>query len=485
MRKISLSALFLLYTALAFAQYTPSTVPNTKLVNNSYVSNPDGLLDEGSVARIDSLLVSLENRTTVQVAVVVLKSIGDYNDSDFAQELFQLWGIGRANNNGLLILVVDNPRMLRFQTGRGIEGALPDVICKRIQREQMVSHFKQGHYGDGIVAGILEVDKILTDPKYTEELKVAETPEASTTYEALLWMCLLFFAPVFLIVWATKSGKFSNSKEPSKTEYPWMRMKRSTWLIEFGGIPALILFLFSFVDREDSGPLGFLTIYGYLLLTVFHRFVRERQMISKLKEKRKYYEIFEYLRQSTGYWFFIGIVFPFPFLAYIPVHFVRRRYFRNYPRKCQLCEGSMFKLGEDEEDQYLTKTQILEEDIKSVNYDVWKCKECGGTEEWHYLNRHTSFKECPSCKAIAYYVASSKTLKAATYTHSGRGELLYQCKACNKSKREEYSIAQLVHTTSSSSSSSSSSYSSSSSSSSSGGSWGGGSSGGGGASSTW
>src|SRR5690242_14559465 len=106
MRSLSLSALFLFNTIFALAQYTPSTVPNTKLVNNSYVSNPDSLLEESTVAEINSILSNLEKQTTAQVAVVALKSIGDADEFDFAQELFTLWGIGASNNNGLLILLV-------------------------------------------------------------------------------------------------------------------------------------------------------------------------------------------------------------------------------------------------------------------------------------------------------------------------------------------------------------------------------------------
>jgi uncharacterized protein len=179
----------------------------------------------------------------------------------------------------------------------------------------------------------------------------------------------------------------------------------------------------------------------------------------------------------------MGLIFPVPFLLYFPFHFVRKKSYRNHSRKCKLCEGSMTKLSEQDEDEFLSKKQQVEETIKSVDYDVWKCKECGGTEAWYYLNHLTRYEVCPSCNAIAYYLVQDKTLEAATYSSSGKGESLYQCKACNKSKRKSYSIAKLTHSSSSSSSSGGGSYSGGSSSS--GGSWGGGSSGGGGASSTW
>ena len=98
MRKISLAALLFIHCVLAFAQYTPATVPNTKLVDNSYVSNPDGIISGNAVAQINATLLDLENKTSSQVSVVVLRSIGDADIFDFAQELFNLWGIGNTNN---------------------------------------------------------------------------------------------------------------------------------------------------------------------------------------------------------------------------------------------------------------------------------------------------------------------------------------------------------------------------------------------------
>lgn len=121
---------------------TIETVPNTKLVNNSYVSNPDGLLQESTVNQINSQLKALEDSSTAQIAVVMLSSIGDADIFDFAQRLFQHWGIGQDDkDNGLLILYVQDQRTIRFHTGFGFEGVLPDAICKHIQTQFMVPRF--------------------------------------------------------------------------------------------------------------------------------------------------------------------------------------------------------------------------------------------------------------------------------------------------------------------------------------------------------
>lgn len=39
----------------------------------------------------------------------------------------------KRKNNGLVILLVTDQRCIQFYTGYGLEGDLPDAICKRIQ----------------------------------------------------------------------------------------------------------------------------------------------------------------------------------------------------------------------------------------------------------------------------------------------------------------------------------------------------------------
>ncbi len=197
--------LLLCFTARLMAQSTVESVPNQKLINGSYVSNPDGILDAGTVAQIDTLLRSLEKKTTVQVAVVALQSIGDYDDFGFAQELFDKWGIGnKENDNGLLILLVKEKHTIRFHTGYGVEGVLPDVVCKRIQRDYMVPEFKNGNYNAGMLAGLEQVNKILTNPAYAEEVTKPEGEEVSGWVAFVIFLSV-FFAPVPLIIFIIKS----------------------------------------------------------------------------------------------------------------------------------------------------------------------------------------------------------------------------------------------------------------------------------------
>lgn len=465
------------------AQSTVDSIPNQKLIDGSYVSNPDGVLDNVTVEQIDTLLGSLEKNTTVQVAVVVVASIGDADIFEFAQELFTSWGIGNKDkDNGLLLLLVIDQRTVRFHTGSGMEGVLPDAVCKRIQRAYMVPEFRNGNYNAGVLAGLQQVERIVTDPAYAEELKAEEPNEVSD------WIGFVIFLTVFpgigaLVIFIVKSSykQFSDSKLPSYTDYPEMRITRWNWFLLFVGIPALIVLLFGIGPIADPTRAVILTLYLYYMFTLFYRLWRMRMVINRFLKTEAYPDIVEFIRKQQWYWLLMAVLFP-PFLIYFFYHLTRKRSYRNRPRLCKICQGRMEKLDENTEDAYLSAGMQMEETLKSVDYDIWRCTNCQSTEMFHYLNRRTKYESCPKCKTIAFASAGKRTIRPATYSTRGEGEETRSCKFCGHSVKSKYYIARLEK---SSGSSGGGSGSSGSSSSSGGGSWGGGSSGGGGASSSW
>lgn len=164
MRKIAILCLLLACALPALAgTYRADEIPNVQRMDRRrYVSDPDGILSAGAVARIDSVCASLRERGLAQVAVVAVDDIAGGDTFSFAVELFRDWGVGSAkSNNGLGILLVKDLREIRFVTGGGLEGILPDVLCKRIQLNYMLPAFREGDYSAGMVAGVEAAATIL------------------------------------------------------------------------------------------------------------------------------------------------------------------------------------------------------------------------------------------------------------------------------------------------------------------------------------
>lgn len=157
MKKITILCLLLACALPVFAgTYRTGDIPNVQRMDRRrYVSNPDGILSAGAVARIDSVCASLRERGLAQVAVVAVDDIVGGDPFSFAVDLFRSWGVGSArSDNGLGILLVKDQREIRFVTGGGLEGILPDALCKRIQLNYMLPAFRAGDYSAGMVAGV-------------------------------------------------------------------------------------------------------------------------------------------------------------------------------------------------------------------------------------------------------------------------------------------------------------------------------------------
>lgn len=153
-----LAAVFLCLAAHA-GTYGVRDVPNVQLADRMrYVSNPDGILSAAAVARIDSICASLRQQGLAEVAVVAVDDITSGDVFEFAIELFDAWGVGRrGRDDGLGVLLVRDRREIRFVTGPGLEGVLPDAIAKRIQLQYMLPYFREGDYSAGMVAGMQAV----------------------------------------------------------------------------------------------------------------------------------------------------------------------------------------------------------------------------------------------------------------------------------------------------------------------------------------
>ena len=150
-------ATFLLFPLQAQEKvYTVDNLPKVHLQNKmQYVCNPAGILSQAACDSIDSMLYALEQQTGIETVVAVVPSIGEEDCFDFCHQLLNKWGVGKkGKNNGLVILLVTDQRCIQFYTGYGLEGVLPDAICKRIQTRYMIPYLKDGNWDAGMVAGL-------------------------------------------------------------------------------------------------------------------------------------------------------------------------------------------------------------------------------------------------------------------------------------------------------------------------------------------
>ena len=113
------------------------------------------LLDPAREAALAGVLAEHEARTSNQVVVATVPTLGGRAVASFAIELANAWSLGDAErDNGALLLVAPNEREVRIEVGRGLEGALTDARSGRIIRDEILPAFRDGDYPTGIERGV-------------------------------------------------------------------------------------------------------------------------------------------------------------------------------------------------------------------------------------------------------------------------------------------------------------------------------------------
>lgn len=151
MRQMKVMGWLLIVAALAVAR--PAAAQPSLPSPTGRVNDFASVLDDSSERQLDALLARLEEETTAEVAVATVSSLDGITVDEYANRLFNAWGVGqRGKDNGVLVLVATSAREMRIEVGYGLEGVLPDGLSGQIIRQQFLPAFAKGDYEDGIVA---------------------------------------------------------------------------------------------------------------------------------------------------------------------------------------------------------------------------------------------------------------------------------------------------------------------------------------------
>jgi uncharacterized protein len=113
-----------------------------------------GILDQDSQRRLSRLILDVRERTTAEIAILIVPSTAPDPIEDYSIAVFDRWKIGqRGKDNGLLFLVAIQDRRMRITTGYGLEGILPDGKVGEIRDRVIVPAFRAGRYAEGILRG--------------------------------------------------------------------------------------------------------------------------------------------------------------------------------------------------------------------------------------------------------------------------------------------------------------------------------------------
>ena len=117
------------------------------------VMDQTGTLAAADVAALEQQLQTFEQQRGTQIVVLLLPSTAPEDIADFTQRVGDAWKIGRADvGDGALFVIAKNDRRLRIATAKALEGAIPDLMARRILDGAVTPAFRSGDYAGGIQA---------------------------------------------------------------------------------------------------------------------------------------------------------------------------------------------------------------------------------------------------------------------------------------------------------------------------------------------
>src|SRR5580765_2488430 len=129
---------------------------------SAHVTDLTGTLSAQQIRDLESRLAAFERGKGSQIAVLMLPSTAPETIEEYSIRVADAWKIGRARiDDGVILVVAKNDRKLRVEVGRGLEGAIPDAIAKRIVSEVIAPHFKSGDFFGGVSAGTDALMKLI------------------------------------------------------------------------------------------------------------------------------------------------------------------------------------------------------------------------------------------------------------------------------------------------------------------------------------
>jgi hypothetical protein len=139
----------------------------------------------------------------------------------------------------------------------------------------------------------------------------------------------------------------------------------------------------------------------------------------------------------------VGVIISNILKFYYPFYVEKRlKRLRYTPRVSPKTGKQMKLLSEEEEDVYLDEGMQAEENVFSVDYDVWIDEETGYTKIEKYAG-HLIALQCPECNYQTLKVVKEEILESPTENEEGELMKFYKCDYCGYKERKAFRIARL------------------------------------------
>lgn len=175
-----------------------------------------GVVAAADAQRLDAKLADFEKQTSTQILVVVFPELPSASLEDFTVRTAESWQVGQKKyDNGAILFLFPKERLMRIETGYGLEGALPDALAGRILDERVRPRFREGDWAGGLEAGI---DGIMAATR--GEYQAAAAPRRKGGSRLAIVILVVF---VLLFLWLASRGGGGGWTDRTYDHQGWRR----------------------------------------------------------------------------------------------------------------------------------------------------------------------------------------------------------------------------------------------------------------------
>ncbi len=121
---------------------------------SSHVVDTTNTLAAAERDGLEQKLTAFETETGTQIGILVVPTTAPEDIFSYSNRAANIWKLGRKDvGDGLLVVVAKDDHKLRIEVAKTLEGAIPDLMAKRVIDEAIAPAFKQGDFAGGIDAG--------------------------------------------------------------------------------------------------------------------------------------------------------------------------------------------------------------------------------------------------------------------------------------------------------------------------------------------
>ena len=137
-----------------------------KLNVKGYVNDFAGVLNPATAQNLTRLCTEVDQKAKAQIAVVTVASLEGDTAADFANHLFQKFGVGyKGTDRGVMVMLAVNDHKYWTEVGYGLEPILPDGKVGGFGRD-MLPLLRQGNYSSALLQMVSQIALVIADDSH-------------------------------------------------------------------------------------------------------------------------------------------------------------------------------------------------------------------------------------------------------------------------------------------------------------------------------